>query len=377
MRICLFAERLAPPFDEGIKNYTLHLARALAAEHELLTLTAFGQAQDDPPIHDVPTNKLLLSVPLARRIHRFAPQLVLYVPTACATAFSFVRARLLKMYAGGAPVVMLAMQPRALPGWARAIMPHLRPDLVLAAGPRTRAPLEQVGCRIGRLWPGIDMHRFAPVAAAERAALRASYGLAEGDFVLLHVGHLKRGRNLAVLARLQEAGARCVVVGSTSTPHDAGLVAELRQAGVRLIDRFVPNIATCYQMADAYLFPVRSAMDAIDLPLSVLEAMACDLPVVTTRFGALEELFVEAVGAERPEGVCNTPLQLSLRPLRPYPGLCFVDDEEEMLAAVAALRARAGQPALTRALVQPYAWPAVAERLLDEIAQRLHDVDAA
>jgi glycosyltransferase involved in cell wall biosynthesis len=49
-------------------------------------------------------------------------------------------------------------------------------------------------------------------------------------------------------------------------------------------------------MADCYLFPVRNDTASIDLPLSVLEAMSCNLPVITTRFGGLDEIFDEGEG---------------------------------------------------------------------------------
>ena len=37
-------------------------------------------------------------------------------------------------------------------------------------------------------------------------------------------------------------------------------------------------------------------MDAIEIPLSVLEAMATNLPIVTTDFGGLVDLFTEGEG---------------------------------------------------------------------------------
>ena len=49
-------------------------------------------------------------------------------------------------------------------------------------------------------------------------------------------------------------------------------------------------------MSDLYVFPVVNNTEAIDMPLSVLEAMSCSLPVISTRFGGLVDYFEEDTG---------------------------------------------------------------------------------
>ncbi len=354
MRIALFSERLRQPFDEGIKNYALHLAQGMAAAgHEVRILTAFAEDIPALGVENVRSNPLLLSPGMAARLRRFRPDLLLYVPTACATPFSFWRARMLKLYARGAPVVMVALQLRHYGRLGRLTMPYLCPDLVFVQSEATRASLEWCGCPLQILAPGIDTERFRPATAEQRAALRRRYGVDPAAYVVCHVGHLNRGRNVQALKALAQrphaadhVRLQVVVVGSTSTAHDAELIAEMRASGVLLIDTFVPDIAEIYQMADCYAFPVRSETSSIDLPLSVLEAMACNLPVVTTRFGGLPLLFGEAAG------------------------LHFIADPEQLAEAVDDCRlanCRGMQPE-TRALVERYAWPRMAQRMLEQIA---------
>ena len=55
-----------------------------------------------------------------------------------------------------------------------------------------------------------------------------------------------------------------------------------------IIDRFVENIEEVYQLSDVYIFPVKEEMNAIDIPLSVLEAASCNLQIVTTDYGELK-----------------------------------------------------------------------------------------
>jgi glycosyltransferase involved in cell wall biosynthesis len=233
-------------------------------------------------------------------------------------------------------------------------MPRLRPDLVLVQSEATRASLAPFGCRMAELTPGIDLDRFRPMSVAQRIALRRAYAVPEDAYVVLHVGHLNRERNVQSLGALRQMeGAQVVVVASSSTPHDAALSAELRAAGVRVIAKHVREIAELYQLADCYVFPVEARMSAIDLPLSVLEAMACDLPVVTTPFGGLVSRFAEG------------------------PGFHYAQNTRQMLEAVRACRAAGG--AGTRALVSNLSWERVAEGLMATLTRSIdsHKADTA
>ncbi len=346
MRILLFSERIAPPFDEGIKAVAIQMGRHLRARHEVCFLTTFGQDVPEERVTNLPSNPLLWSPWVAAAVARFRPELILYIPTACATPASFWRSRMLRLYGRGAPVALIALQIRRYGGVAREVMSVLRPELVLVQSEATRASLAPMGCRLLALPPAVDIERFRPRSAEERRALRRQYALDPAAYVALHVGHLNRGRNVQALAALQGLdGVQVVVVGSSSSPQEDALVRELKGTGVRVIREYVAHIEDLYALADCYLFPVRGENSAIDLPLSVLEAMACDLPVVTTRYGGLAAY------------------------LSPTDGLRFVEDPSEMADALAAVR-RVEHPG-TRRQVSGDAWPRVVARTLDAICREL------
>ena len=50
---------------------------------------------------------------------------------------------------------------------------------------------------------------------------------------------------------------------------------------------YIPEVEDIYRLSDLYLFLAESDTAAIEVPLSVLEAMACNLPVICTPFGGL------------------------------------------------------------------------------------------
>lgn len=76
----------------------------------------------------------------------------------------------------------------------------------------------------------------------------------------------------------------------------------------------------------------------MDFPLSVLEAMGCNLPVVAYPYGGL-------------------PMALESGE-----GLVFVESDEAMLSAIASVRRI---PVATRKKAEPYAWEHVAARFLE------------
>lgn len=334
MRIVVFSERLSPPFDEGIKNFALQLIRALRAEHDVLALTSGRAAGTEYGIVDTRANRLLLSGPLRRATRAFNPQVIIYIPTACGTAFSFLRARMLRMYGCGAPAGLIALQPRPYGAAGKWSIRRLAADCVFAQSRRTVDALAELGCRTVLLPPAIDTQRFAPASATVKATLRHKYGIAADATVATHVGHLKGKRDLVQIASLQvSARYHALIVGSSSTKQDEALKQTLRGAGCTVIDGYVQDIADIYRLSDLYLFLAEDYTAAIEMPLSVLEAMACNLPVVCTPFGGLPDAFQSGNGLEYWQGD---------RPL--------LDCIDKALS----------DPCATRALVEQHTWPALA-----------------
>jgi glycosyltransferase involved in cell wall biosynthesis len=135
---------------------------------------------------------------------------------------------------------------------------------------------------------GIDPQRLrsSPGGSDPWPALRKF-----GRPIALHIGHLRRNRGLDLLVKAKEFlenRIEFVVQGSPAFDADPAVVEELRRVGIHVRRAYVPNLADLYRAADLYVFPGRHEdAGAIELPLGVLEAVACKRPVLANDFGAL------------------------------------------------------------------------------------------
>ncbi|HLT27254.1 MAG TPA: glycosyltransferase [Zeimonas sp.] len=146
---------------------------------------------------------------------------------------------------------------------------------------------------------GVDAERFAPV---DRAAARRRLGLPLDAPVLIGVGNLipSKGfqRVVPLLPRLRERhpGLVYLIVGAGASQGDlrASLEAQARECGVADAVRFCgrqpqDELRWFYGAADVFVL----ATEFEGWANVFLEAMACGLPVVTTRVGGNAEVVRE------------------------------------------------------------------------------------
>lgn len=332
-KICIVSEWLHGFPDEGIHN----LAQSLLDQWK----TAYSVRGIRIGV-DLSVNRLFLSRKLCRTLREISPDIIVYISPSSAKVAALLRTKMLKIYSPRSVVFVIATQPVGYNRFERELVRLLAPDGIFVQSPRSREELRHISCPVHFLPSGVDTSRFVPVDETQKRDLRKKHTIDEDAFVLLHVGHINRGRNVQVLeraARLQ--GVRVILVGSTSTPHDEELAHELNQAGVRLIREFVPLIEEIYQLADVYVFPVLSEGAAIGVPLSVLEAMSCNLPVITTPFGGLPLMF------------------------KGENGLAYFDGGNELAGLIG--EAQRLRKSSTRRMVEPYDWKRVASGLMEMI----------
>ncbi len=344
-RIAIVCEDISTPLDEGFKNASALIAGAIAGLGHEVTVYTHDPDKAAIPSSPLPRNKLLRDRSFAASLKAGRPDLLIYIPEAAATPMSMVRASSLRSQAGELPVVMISLQRRHYSGSGRMMVRMTGPDLVLVLSQESVSLVGGAGRRARRIPLGVDTGRFSPAEPSRRQELRRSYGIGD-EKVILHVGHLRPGRNLELFEGLAASGIKLGLVTSSSTAADSRVRRLLESSYIQLLNEFVEDIADAYRVADGYAFPTRSETDAIEIPLSVLEAMATNLPVVSMAFGGLPDL------------------------LEPVGGLFLCEKDEEFIAAASEMLAL--EKIETREQVLPLSWEHVAQSIMKQIeAERL------
>ncbi len=357
IRLAFYSEAIRPPFDEGIKRTAFEIGRTLAEKMDATVISRVEYRDDTLSVTGIPANRTLLNKALHVFLKDLKPDVLLYLPESCGTVWSFLRARVLSFLSGFRPVMMILLQPRSYRPWKRLVIRYcLRPRCVLAVSRAVMDNLMEVGVRASFVPLGVDTSRFKPLTDPDRKQqLRQKYGIPVAKKIVLHVGHINDGRNIEVLKRFQSAQVQVVVVGSTSTPTrqgvDHALKERLESEDVLIINHVLEQPQEMFQLADVYVFPVSSKTGSIGIPLTVLEAAACGIPVVCTDpQGGLGEFLTYSPGFKD--------------------HIAIVKDDEELVARTSAVLAeRFRQPPMTEELRRTLSWTSIGELLTERAAQ--------
>ena len=276
--------------DEGFLKVANSLIKRMKKSHgENCYILTYDRKSDLSDKH-VKANKFLLNKELIATV-RSRKEEVLYVPFPAKPIATALRIFCLSCYAGkGLRVVWV--QKTAL-GIGAKILLKLSGAKIVVLSKSSEDYFGRVidPRRVRYLKTGVDTEKFLPVDARTQKSLKQKYGLDPERPVVLHVGHLKQGRNIAQLLKLDQNN-QILLVFSTLFRDDAdeALRKELLAVpNVHMIEDYVPDIQEVYQLSDVYFFPVVEAGNCIDVPLSCLEAAACNKPVVTTDYGGMKE----------------------------------------------------------------------------------------
>jgi glycosyltransferase involved in cell wall biosynthesis len=180
-------------------------------------------------------------------------------------------------------------------------------DKVVVVSNATRDYVQSLGVKsscIEVLLNGVDLDRFRPLFGV-REVMRKRFGVfGDGKKVVLTVRRLvyKNGVDTFIDAArviVKELGRRDIVFVVVGKGPDMlsiqGQIVSMGLEGNILLAGFVADkdLASFYNMADLFVLPSKSGEG---LPLVVLEAMACGLPVVATDVGGVREVLVDGFG---------------------------------------------------------------------------------
>lgn len=184
--------------------------------------------------------------------------------------------------------------------WLRGIVTK-RGDCFVAISAEIRRALIDMGVephKIASIPNGIDTHKFRPVAGDIKTAIRQRLSLPLDKTIFIFTGRLAVSKGVLLLIEVWKDLARkygdihLVLVGTGKDSfdrcdHELGEYVKLNslQQSVTLTGK-VDNVQEYLQASDIFVFP----SDYEGFGLSILEALACGLAVVTTRVGVAPEV---------------------------------------------------------------------------------------
>ncbi len=161
----------------------------------------------------------------------------------------------------------------------------------LVRGQGLRPPVVSVSC-------GIDLKRFHPDPATDRAACRLRHGLDPKRKIFLFVGRVDGEKRVDLLLRavrlLDRDDIQLAVAGQGAASREFQALAKSLNLGERAhFTGFIPNEELHVLLNSVDIFTMPSAAEL--LSIASLEAMACGRPLLVADAVALPELVTQGV----------------------------------------------------------------------------------
>ncbi len=191
--------------------------------------------------------------------------------------------------------------PKPVRRWLRGVL--ARVDATVSVSQHTLGLWEGTGLNRRHATvalTSVDLDHYRPRDASFRASVRSEHGLGSDDFVVLFAGRIGEEKGVDVLVdafgRLARSVPSCrlVVVGSPPPTADPAVadayVARVHAAAEGLPVSWFPrraDVVPLLQAADVAVVPSRWAEP---LSRSIMEPLACGIPVVSTNVGGSPEV---------------------------------------------------------------------------------------
>lgn len=308
MKILFVTRPIAPPWNEGSKNLTWQLASRLTRHTAHVLTTKGGKPQSRPhtPVQWLPIyTQTQLTL---RQKLRLLSYLALTPPPADIFHFYFVptliTSRLLSAICrlhGKKSVQTIPSLPATLPP-ATKISELIFADQIVVYSDFSLRRLTTLGVNnVTRIDVGIEMERWTH--AQPDSTLRQQLGVNNEAILVLFAGEYARLGSVTVLKRIMPEAIKrhphvhFLVACRILSPADLTIEEELKQMvqEQQLVEKVhfwgeVADFPALLSASDIFFFPVTEMAGKIDTPLTLLEAMAVGLPILTHDIRPLNEI---------------------------------------------------------------------------------------
>ena len=326
--VLFISKPLSPPFDDGGKRFVSALVRhlQLPGDRRLHLMTLRDAPTGVLPRHAVaeplyrssrkgytltPGDRLRLIRRLIKRDDEIGYHHYFFAPN----PITSLAARAVRLAARRRQIKTLQTilsQPRAR---GAALKRLLFADVNIALSRFTADLLTAAGAKNTIIIPpGIDLDATAAAAAGSADGLKATYGLAD-RIAVLHAGDWEfsraSGTLLRTIASVSKSAPEVKFVIASRRKTRRSRYYELRFKSELAIRRLgnnvvftgrVPDLPPLLAACDIVILPAGSLFAKLDLPLTLLEAMALGKPVIISDLPPLNELFAGVEGLLHPPG---------------------------------------------------------------------------
>jgi glycosyltransferase involved in cell wall biosynthesis len=310
-KILLVTRPIAPPWDEASKNFAFFLAKNISdLKIGLLTkgtLTDLPQNILQKPIYTANNfsfwQKMKLLINLRTLKNEFDILHFLFTPT---KQNSCLIKRFVNCKQKNFRTIQTVATLREDLYSDAEIKNMLFGDMIITYSDYAKNKLTSIGFEnVQRIYPGVDLEYYRKKEKASEGMKK--YGFSESDFIINFTGEYTRlGAMDDVVQSFIEISksipnAKLSLAPRIKNDRDAEKKREI--VGIfkknNLLEKVAFHDDGSYEMPDIYnlcdisIFPVRDMVGKFDVPLAVIEAMACEKPVIISDLPILGEFAKE------------------------------------------------------------------------------------
>lgn len=308
-KILLVTRPISPPWDEGSKNFAYYLAKNLNdLEVNLMTKNILLDLPLNIKQHPIYTTSEIYQFNFLQKLRALLFQFktkgqfdinhYFFTPT---KLNSFLIRNFLKSKNTKTVQTIASLRDDL---WSPDDIKNLMfADLIITYSDYAKNKLNALGFKnVKRVYPGIDLEKYQP--QEKNLALMQEKGISPTDFVINFTGeYVRLGAIDLVIDSFIEISkkipeAKLTLAVRIKNEKDAqkkeGVMEKIRKNNLLEKVSFFDNgsyaMPEVYNLCDISLFPVQNMHGKFDIPLAVVETMACGKPVILTDLEILKEL---------------------------------------------------------------------------------------